>query len=152
MEVIISTWRMGASILKLILSSSTWNYTTFHSFFSMLKKKIIPKLTGLWLVGEVVNHVGIMDLRWPRVFRRSKVGLFRQCVQSYSYLFFSRMLRDVLQYSNLNKFMDSRNYVQFQPDDYVRNSCSCVVPNIRWCDKFKIMRSFINITVCSISN
>ena len=40
MEVIISTWRMAASILKLILINSTWNYTTFHSFFSMLKKNI----------------------------------------------------------------------------------------------------------------
>ena len=58
MEVINSTWRMGASILKLILISSTWDYTTFHSFFSMLKKDF-QKLAGLWLVGEVVNHVGI---------------------------------------------------------------------------------------------
>ena len=34
MEVIISIWRMGASILKLILIRSIWDYTTFHSFFS----------------------------------------------------------------------------------------------------------------------
>ena len=57
MEVIISTWRMGASILKLILISSTWYYPTFHSFFPMLKNQ---KLAGLWLVAEV-NHVGIYE-------------------------------------------------------------------------------------------
>ena len=28
-------------------------------FFSMLKKKIFQKLAGLWLVGKVVNHVGL---------------------------------------------------------------------------------------------
>ena len=55
MEVIISTWRMGASILELI--NSTWDYTTFHRVFSMLKK-YFQKLAGLWLVGKLVNHVG----------------------------------------------------------------------------------------------
>ena len=29
----------------------------------------------LWLAGEVVNHVGYMDLRQPRVYWRSNVGL-----------------------------------------------------------------------------
>ena len=43
MGVIISTWRMGASVLKLILINSTSDYTTFHSFFSMLKKENIFK-------------------------------------------------------------------------------------------------------------
>ena len=28
-------------------------------FFSMLKKNVFQKLAGLWLVGEVVNHVGL---------------------------------------------------------------------------------------------
>ena len=28
-------------------------------FFSMVKKNVFQKLAGLWLVGEVVNHVGL---------------------------------------------------------------------------------------------
>ena len=47
---------MGASNLKLIFISSTWDCTTFHSF--NVKKKI-QKLAGLWLAGEMVNHIGI---------------------------------------------------------------------------------------------
>ena len=49
---------MGASNLKLVFISSTWDCTTFHNFLPMFKKKI-QKLAGLWLAGEVVNHVGI---------------------------------------------------------------------------------------------
>ena len=49
---------MGACVLKLILISSIWDCTTFYSFFLMLKNDF-QKLAGLWLVGEVVNHVGI---------------------------------------------------------------------------------------------
>ena len=32
-------------------------FTIFHNFLSMFKKN--QKLAGLWLAGEVVNHVGI---------------------------------------------------------------------------------------------
>ena len=39
---------MGASNLKLILISSTWE-----------KKKDFQKLAGLWLAGEMVNRIGI---------------------------------------------------------------------------------------------
>ena len=39
--------------------SSTWDYITFEVFFFNVKKKeVFQKLAGLWLVGEVVNHVG----------------------------------------------------------------------------------------------
>ena len=42
----------------------------------MFKKNGFQKLAGLWLVGEIVNHVGIyLDLRTPRVSRHSNVGL-----------------------------------------------------------------------------
>ena len=47
---------MGASNLKLILISSTWDCTTFHSFNV---KKVFQKLAGLWLAGEVVNRMWI---------------------------------------------------------------------------------------------
>ena len=85
--MIICTWRMGASNLKLILISPTWDCTTFHNFLSISKKKSFPcsaksgaqrcrychmvvsswtikhfdfqKLAGLLLAGQVVNHVGI---------------------------------------------------------------------------------------------
>ena len=49
---------MGDSNLKLILISSTLGCTTFHSF-SIKKKKDFQKLAGLWLAGEMVDHVGI---------------------------------------------------------------------------------------------
>ena len=39
---------MGASNLKLILISSTWE-----------KKRDFKKLAGLWLAAEMVNHIGI---------------------------------------------------------------------------------------------
>ena len=42
--------------------------------FSMLKN-VFRNLAGLRLFGEVVNHVCFMDLRRPRVARRSNVGL-----------------------------------------------------------------------------
>ena len=50
---------MGASNLKLVPTSSTWKCNTFHNFLSMLEKKDFQKLAGLWLAGEVVNHIGI---------------------------------------------------------------------------------------------
>ena len=61
MLVIICTWKsegMGTSNLMLMLINWTWGCTTFHNFISMFKKKK-KKLAGLWLAGEVVNHVGI---------------------------------------------------------------------------------------------
>ena len=48
---------MGASNLKLVFISSTWDCTTFHNFLPMFKKKI--KSWQVWLAGEVVNHVGM---------------------------------------------------------------------------------------------
>ena len=51
---------MGASNLKLIFISSTWDCTTFHNFLRMFqKRKKNQKLAGLCLAGEVANHVGI---------------------------------------------------------------------------------------------
>ena len=49
---------MGDSNLKLILISSTLDCTTFHSF-NVYKKKKNLKLAGLWLAGEMVDHIGI---------------------------------------------------------------------------------------------
>ena len=46
---------MGDSNLKLILISSTLDCTTFHSF----NVEKIQKLAGLWLVGEMVDHIEI---------------------------------------------------------------------------------------------
>ena len=48
---------MGDSNLKLILICSTFDCTTFHSF--NVKKKDFQKLAGLWLAGEMVDHIGI---------------------------------------------------------------------------------------------
>ena len=47
---------MGDSNLKLILISSTLDFATFHSFN---EKKGFQKLEGLWLAGEMVDHIGI---------------------------------------------------------------------------------------------
>ena len=56
---IIYIYRERASNLKLIFISSTWDCTTFHNFLPVFQKKYFQKLAGLWLAGEVVNHVGI---------------------------------------------------------------------------------------------
>ena len=56
--------------------------TTFHSFFSWnvwKKKKKFFKIFKSWQVcdwlAKWISMLGFMDLRWPRVFRRSSVGL-----------------------------------------------------------------------------
>ena len=54
---------MGASNLKLVLTNSTWKCNTFHNFLSMLEKKDFQTLAGLWLAGEVVNHIGIYGFK-----------------------------------------------------------------------------------------
>ena len=106
MLVIICTCRMGASNLKLILISFTWDCTTYHNFFSMLKKKnlfyaswkmahgyadiamrryragplnilIFKKLAGLWWAGEVVNHIWIYG---SKVAEGSSAFQRRSCV------------------------------------------------------------------------
>ena len=46
----------------------------YYSLFSTFKKNVFKKLAGLWLVGEVVNHLCFMDLTQPRVARPSNVG------------------------------------------------------------------------------
>ena len=51
---------MGDSNLKLILISSTLDCTTSHSF-NGAKKKDFQKLAGLWLAGEMVDHIGIYE-------------------------------------------------------------------------------------------
>ena len=49
------------------------------SFECKKKKKKNQKLAGLWLTGEVVNHVGIyLDLRRPRVYRRSNIRTYKR--------------------------------------------------------------------------
>ena len=50
--------QMRASTLRLILISSTWDCITFHSFNVKVEKKVL-KLADLWLVGEMVNRIGI---------------------------------------------------------------------------------------------
>ena len=54
--------------------------TTFHSFFSWnVWKKNFFKIFKSWQVcdwlAKWIIMLGFMDLRWPRVFRRSSVGL-----------------------------------------------------------------------------
>ena len=56
---------MGASNLKLILISSTWEK----------KKKIFKSWQVCDLLAKWLIVLGFMDLRWPRVYRRSNVGL-----------------------------------------------------------------------------
>ena len=77
MLVIICTWksqRMGTSNLMLMLISWTWGCTTFHNFISMFKKKIKSWQVCDWLAKWSIMS-GYMDLRRPRVYRRSSVGL-----------------------------------------------------------------------------
>ena len=50
--------RMGASYLKLVFISSNWDCNTFDNIVSMFKI-FFQKLAGLWLAGEVANHVRI---------------------------------------------------------------------------------------------
>ena len=45
--MIIFTSTMGTSNLKLILISSTWDYTTFHNFLSMFKKTIKKEIISM---------------------------------------------------------------------------------------------------------
>ena len=60
--------------------------TTFHSFFSwkVWKKRNVFKIFKSWQVcdwlAKWINMLRFMDLRWPRVFRRSNVGLVKYLV------------------------------------------------------------------------
>ena len=64
--------------------------TIFHSFFSwnVWKKKKVFKIFKSWQVcdwlAKWIIMLGFMDLRWPRVFLRSSVGL----VQIFFFFFF----------------------------------------------------------------
>ena len=83
MLVITCTWksqRMGTSHLTLMLINWTWGCTTFHNFISMLKKKKKIKSWQVcdWLAKWFMMS-GYMDLRRPRVYRRSNVGLVITC-------------------------------------------------------------------------
>ena len=63
---------MGDSNLKLILISSTLDCTT--SQFQRNNKKFKSWQVCDWLAKWLII-LGFMDLRWPRVYRRSNVGL-----------------------------------------------------------------------------
>ena len=41
----------------------------------MFKKNVFQKLAGLWLVGEVVNHVGLYGSKVAEGCQHSNVGL-----------------------------------------------------------------------------
>ena len=72
MKVIICTWRIREWELQILNWSSSVQpeiVPLFTISFQCLKKKI-QKLAGLWLIMS-----GYMDLRRPRVYRRSNVGL-----------------------------------------------------------------------------
>ena len=60
--------------------SSTWDYTTITVYFQCLKRHVFQKLSGVWLVGEVINHLCFMDLRRLRVARHSNVGLVNNLI------------------------------------------------------------------------
>ena len=78
---IVKTWCQELDIylyIEIFCSSSTWDYTTFQffCFFFNVKKKSFSKLGRSvigWRSGLIM--LGFMDLRWPRVARRSNVGL-----------------------------------------------------------------------------
>ena len=64
MLLIICAWRMGASVLKLIIINSTWDCTTFHNYFQF--KKMIFKIFKSWQVcnwlAKWLIMLGFMDL------------------------------------------------------------------------------------------
>ena len=60
----------------------------------MLKKKMFFKSWQVCgLVGEVVNHVGLYGSKWPRVARRSNVGLVRSPASVCKWLLSSNIVR-----------------------------------------------------------
>ena len=120
MEVIISTWRMGASILRLILISSTWDYTTFHSFFSMLKKEF-QNLAGLWLVGELVDHVGIYGSKVAEGFSAFPTSVLYDIVTKRAFRVFSRIL---------NCHIITTNKVEFRSVEFLYHSTT--LNHVRW--------------------
>ena len=76
---------MGASNFELVFISSTWDCTTFHNFLPMFKKKI-QKLAGLWLAGEVANHVGIYGSKAAEglsAFQRRSCYFYRTVFNGY---------------------------------------------------------------------
>ena len=76
MYMIICTWRVGASNLKLIFISSTWDCITFRNFLSNVIKIIFKNWQVCdWLAKWLIMLVGFMDLRQPRVSQRSNIDL-----------------------------------------------------------------------------
>ena len=67
--------RIRASNLKLVLVSSTWKCNTFHNFLSMFKKTIFKSQQVFHWLAKWLIMSGYMDLKRPRVCRRSNVGL-----------------------------------------------------------------------------
>ena len=65
---------MGTLNLTLMLISWTWGCTTFHNFISIFKKKIKSWQVCDWLAKWLIMS-GYMDLRRPRVYRSSNIGL-----------------------------------------------------------------------------
>ena len=65
------------------------DYTTFHSFFSMLAKIFtswqVCDWLAKWLLVIITIMLGFMDLRWPRVSQRSNVGLVLYWVHKTSF-------------------------------------------------------------------
>ena len=62
--------------------------TTFHSFFSVFEKKNgfvnFQKLAGLWLVGVVVNHVGIYEYKVAEgfsAFQHRSCNFYHCCLE-----------------------------------------------------------------------
>ena len=85
MLMIICTWksqRMGTSNLKLMPHSWTWGCTTFHNFLWMWKKKMKSWQVCDWLAKWLIMS-GYMDLRRPRVYRRSNDGLVLNEIVSF---------------------------------------------------------------------
>ena len=95
--MIICTWALGASNLKLIIINSTWDCTTFHNFFLGVRKKINRNPShaaqktqqgdadiavqqcragplSIFIFKSWQFCVGINGSKWPRVSRRSNVG------------------------------------------------------------------------------
>ena len=104
--------RMGASNLKLIHISSTWDCTGSHNFLPMFqKKKDFQKLAGLWLADEVVNHVGIYGSKAAEglsAFQR------RSCFPRASIKFQGHMVQNITDFDQNWAFPDRRPVAPFK--------------------------------------
>ena len=137
MLMIICTWksqRMGTSNLKLMPHSWIWGCTTFHNFLWMWKKKKMKSWQVCdWLAKWLIMS-GYMDLRRPRVYRRSNVGLVWFVFIHHNFQFYFELctycnILDIYLSQNLNFinyllfYMKLLNYLFFNMFGSVLECC-----------------------------